>query len=174
MVIDKNEDIFVANRIRKRVKIIFLVAHVMNYRKMTSLLLCVRSETDAHQESSCWSVCQKVLISKQMITTDLFPSGFCNLNVALVSDLFSYVCCMSHPYHSLPFVHLNCMWWSIQYPSVMSFSPPSLYFFSSSLLGRNIFLSSGVPWGGGWGFNPPRNSEGPPKSCQTEPDCENC
>ena len=29
---------------------------------------------------------------------------------------------------------------------------------------------------GGFGvFNPPpRNSEGPPKSCQTQPDCENC
>ena len=25
------------------------------------------------------------------------------------------------------------------------------------------------------GSNPPlRNSEGPPKSCQTQPDCENC
>ena len=29
--------------------------------------------------------------------------------------------------------------------------------------------------GGGFGvFEPPRNYEGPPKSCQTEPDCENC
>ena len=31
--------------------------------------------------------------------------------------------------------------------------------------------------GGFRGFNPPphpRNSEGPPKSCQTQPDCENC
>ena len=29
--------------------------------------------------------------------------------------------------------------------------------------------------GGGWGFNPPpRNSEVPPKSCQIQPDCENC
>jgi len=30
--------------------------------------------------------------------------------------------------------------------------------------------------GGGWGClnpPPPRNSEGPPKSCQTQPDCEN-
>jgi len=30
---------------------------------------------------------------------------------------------------------------------------------------------------GGWGFissPPPRNSEGPPKSYQTQPDCENC
>jgi len=29
--------------------------------------------------------------------------------------------------------------------------------------------------GGIWGVNPPppRNSEGPPKSCQTHPDCEN-
>ena len=24
------------------------------------------------------------------------------------------------------------------------------------------------------GSNPPRNSEGPPKSCQTQPECENC
>ena len=31
---------------------------------------------------------------------------------------------------------------------------------------------SGVPKGGG---QPPLpNSEGPPKSCQTQPDCENC
>jgi len=30
--------------------------------------------------------------------------------------------------------------------------------------------------GGVWGVQtpPPRNSEGPPKSCQTQPDCENC
>jgi hypothetical protein len=30
--------------------------------------------------------------------------------------------------------------------------------------------------GGGLGCStpPPRNSEGPPKSCQTQPDCENC
>ena len=28
---------------------------------------------------------------------------------------------------------------------------------------------------GGWGVQPsPRNSEGPPKSCQTQPDCEHC
>ena len=34
------------------------------------------------------------------------------------------------------------------------------------------FVVSGVPRGG---FKPPpRNSEGPPKSCQTQPDCENC
>jgi len=37
---------------------------------------------------------------------------------------------------------------------------------------------SGVPGGGGvWGVQtspPPGNSEGPPKSCQTQPDCENC
>jgi hypothetical protein len=31
-------------------------------------------------------------------------------------------------------------------------------------------------WGGGGFKHPPtpRNSEGPPKSCQTQPDCENC
>ena len=29
--------------------------------------------------------------------------------------------------------------------------------------------------GGVWGVQPPpRNSEDPPKSCQTQPDCENC
>ena len=39
----------------------------------------------------------------------------------------------------------------------------------------HIFHSSGVPRGRGLGgSNPPRNSEGPPKSCQTQPDCENC
>ena len=33
-------------------------------------------------------------------------------------------------------------------------------------------VNSGVPRGV---FKPPpRNSEGPPKSCQTQPDCENC
>ena len=37
-----------------------------------------------------------------------------------------------------------------------------------------IVIVSGVAREG-WGFNPPfRNSEGPPKSCQTQPDCENC
>ena len=35
---------------------------------------------------------------------------------------------------------------------------------------------SGVPRGGGVGVfkPPPRNSEGPPKSYQTQPGCENC
>ena len=38
-----------------------------------------------------------------------------------------------------------------------------------------IHCTSGVPSGGGvWGVQlPSRNSEGPPKSCQTQPDCEN-
>ena len=41
---------------------------------------------------------------------------------------------------------------------------------------RNRYLCSGVPSGGGGfeGFNPPPNSEVPPKSYQTQPDCENC
>ena len=43
----------------------------------------------------------------------------------------------------------------------------------------NQLLYTGVfrQWrteGGGWGVQPPQNSEGPPKSCQTQPDCENC
>ena len=33
---------------------------------------------------------------------------------------------------------------------------------------------SGVPRGGFGGFKHPQNSKGPPKSCQTQPDCENC
>jgi len=34
--------------------------------------------------------------------------------------------------------------------------------------------ASGVPTGV-WGVQtPPRNSEGPPKSCQAQADCENC
>jgi len=33
---------------------------------------------------------------------------------------------------------------------------------------------SGLPMGGGCGVQTPRHSEGPPKSCQTQPDCENC
>jgi len=46
-----------------------------------------------------------------------------------------------------------------------------------SVLGWGVILYSGVPRGGGLGCPntppPPRNSEGPPKSCQTQPDCEN-
>ena len=42
------------------------------------------------------------------------------------------------------------------------------------IITRTVQPSSGV-LRGGWGFKPPpRNSEGPPKSCQTQPDCENC
>ena len=39
----------------------------------------------------------------------------------------------------------------------------------------NMLPYSGVPRRGGLGCSnpPPRNSEGPPKSCQTQPDCEN-
>ena len=36
-------------------------------------------------------------------------------------------------------------------------------------------LQAVVYRGGVWGVQPPpRNSKGPPKSCQTQPDCENC
>ena len=39
----------------------------------------------------------------------------------------------------------------------------------------NVVPTNGVPGGGeGPGFKPPQNSKGPPKSCQTQPDCENC
>ena len=36
------------------------------------------------------------------------------------------------------------------------------------------FKISGVPKGVWGAQTPPQNSEGPPKSCQTQPDCENC
>ena len=61
--------------------------------------------------------------------------------------------------------------------------PPS---FSLQSISRNIismrprcflanFLQSVTYRGEVWGFQPPpRNSEGPPKSCQTQPSCENC
>ena len=44
--------------------------------------------------------------------------------------------------------------------------------YNSSLFTLSFFFS-GVPRGGLGCSNPPRNSEGPPKSCQTQPDCEN-
>ena len=42
-----------------------------------------------------------------------------------------------------------------------------------------FFLYNSTQWrteGGGWGVQTPspRNFEGPPKLCQTQPDCENC
>ena len=37
------------------------------------------------------------------------------------------------------------------------------------------YLERSVAYRGGcWGSTLPRNSGGPPKSCQTQPDCENC
>ena len=40
---------------------------------------------------------------------------------------------------------------------------------------KRMHKTSGVTRGGLGCSNPPlRNSEGPPKSCQTQPDCENC
>ena len=42
---------------------------------------------------------------------------------------------------------------------------------------RRMDASSGVTRGGIWGVQTPPpggNSEGPPKSFQTQPDCENC
>ena len=40
---------------------------------------------------------------------------------------------------------------------------------------HSSFPPSGIPTGGGLNAPPPsKNSEGPPKSCRTQPDCENC
>ena len=38
----------------------------------------------------------------------------------------------------------------------------------------HVSFCSGVPGGGGFKLPLPRNSEGPQKSCQTQPDCEKC
>jgi len=54
--------------------------------------------------------------------------------------------------------------------------PPKAFYLTTSrpLIFGDVILfvaTSGVPRGGVWGFQPPpRNSEGPPKSCQTQPD----
>ena len=41
---------------------------------------------------------------------------------------------------------------------------------------QSVHLISGIPRGGViWGVQtPPQNFEGPPKSCQNQPNCENC
>ena len=39
--------------------------------------------------------------------------------------------------------------------------------------GQMQWRTEGGRFGGGFNPPPPRNSEGPPKSCQTQPDCEN-
>ena len=66
-----------ANHIRKGVKTIFIVAHVLSYRNVTSLLLCVLTEMDAHQDSSCWPVrLSEGFNLETNDTTFLFPSDF--------------------------------------------------------------------------------------------------
>ena len=50
-------------------------------------------------------------------------------------------------------------------------------YFAARAASADTNTASGVPRGLGWrgGSNTPsRNSEGSPKSCQTQPDCENC
>ena len=53
---------------------------------------------------------------------------------------------------------------------------PELYSdFEATAFGGRIKTNHWRTEGGVGGFKPPpRNSEGPPKSCQTQPDCENC
>ena len=53
------------------------------------------------------------------------------------------------------------------------------YIFAAWWTSASIFLTihtSGLQRGVVWGVQPPppQNSEGPPKSCKTQPDCENC
>jgi hypothetical protein len=49
---------------------------------------------------------------------------------------------------------------------------PIIQFSSPPIQWRTEGGGGGAVWGGS--NSPPRNSEGPPKSCQTQPDCENC
>ena len=98
--------------------------------------------------------------------------------------------CNVHDHHILLDL-ITCIVFGEEYRSLSSSLGSFLHFpVALSLLGSNVLLStlfsntlslctslrvSGVPWGGRFGvFKPPRNSEGPPKSCQTQPDCENC
>ena len=59
-------------------------------------------------------------------------------------------------------------------PERVSSSEPRCHFTGQEPSTETV--GSGVPGGGGLGCSnlPTRNSEGPPKSCQTQPDCENC
>ena len=50
---------------------------------------------------------------------------------------------------------------------------PTVTGLPETCVGLLFSVASGVP-GGVWVVQPPRNSEGPPKSCQTQPNCENC
>ena len=65
-------------------------------------------------------------------------------------------------FHLLPFVR-----WFVYHKTEVKFTC------SSNYIEHYQWRTEG---GGTWSFQtpPPRNSEGPPKSCQTQPDCENC
>ena len=84
----------------------------------------------------------------------------------------------AHRYAAIWYAHAGsiCL---VAYP-VMDYSLSTVLCILPTLLVVNSFLYlsfSGVTKGGGLGCsNPPpgRNSEGPPKLCQTQPDCENC
>ena len=60
--------------------------------------------------------------------------------------------------------------------SALTTVPHFLKFPFNAIPPSTFRCSQSVAYRGGLGvFNPPpRNSEGPPKSCQTQPDCENC
>ena len=70
-------------------------------------------------------------------------------------------------------------WWKTDFASfpllfLWPFHTTRTFIFTLNAVYSIYSVISGVPRGGG-GFKgaPPRNSEGSPKSCQTQPDCEN-
>jgi hypothetical protein len=51
---------------------------------------------------------------------------------------------------------------------------PGFQGYDAMRIPTDLEQSTTVAYRGGGSTPPPRNSEGPPKSCQTQPDCENC
>ena len=102
----------------------------------------------------------------------------------------SYFYCITQFYVGLPYILLErtslhrllcTSLYRGQSPCLESCAPvlhgSCLHIISSQHRIVKTFWASGVPSGSLGGFNPPphfpQNSEGPPKSCQTQPDCEN-
>ena len=113
--------------------------------------------SQALQEPNLWHISsfQEAETYTPMLLT---PINLLHCKVYMNALGISYSCFSNKPQHGT-----NEIAWKLQLISVI-------------LAQRwHFHHSSGVPKGGGFGgVQTPRNSEGSPKSCQTQPDCENC